>query len=192
MLFRRVSVIVEVRDGVATLMNTTASPGVHVDVSIRDYDFDGVEVPLGMLSPDENGKYYLERGETEFKVTDAMLRDYIQQVGDKDLPGVTRETPTRSSLVDREALISHIVRELHMPDMLDGMKLADFEIGKEFICGDTTYLCTDKGTRTVTAILLDDRPEWRSGPPYAVLEIVLDEEDQKACRPVDKANKRNT
>jgi hypothetical protein len=63
----------------------------------------------------------------------------------------------------------------------------DFTIGQEFLCGDKRWRCTDKGTRTIVAICLDDHPEdpsWFNGPPYAVAETVFDEEDMQACEPV--------
>ena len=47
------------------------------------------------------------------------------------------------------------------------------------------WLCTDIGTRTVAAICLEDIPKddpsWRNGPPYAVAEQVIDENDLTAC-----------
>ena len=72
-----------------------------------------------------------------------------------------------------------------MPD--DGMTLADFAIGREFICGGRRWRCTDVGTRVVVAVCLDDHPDdpsWYNGPPYAVAESVFDEYDQEACEPV--------
>lgn len=62
------------------------------------------------------------------------------------------------------------------------MKHSDFGIGNKFICGESTWLCTDVGTRIITAIELDpDKPGWEAGPPYAVAEIVFDEYDFAAC-----------
>lgn len=63
------------------------------------------------------------------------------------------------------------------------MRLDEFTIGKEFHCGLGRFLCTDKGTRTVTAINVTGAPDpsWLKGPPYALNEIVFDEEDQKGC-----------
>ncbi|AJY38197.1 hypothetical protein I6G56_00200 (plasmid) [Burkholderia humptydooensis] len=56
------------------------------------------------------------------------------------------------------------------------MKLSDFKIGLEFICGPFWWRCTDVGTRTVTAIrLVEDDPVWYEGPPYMVEEVVLNE-----------------
>ena len=64
------------------------------------------------------------------------------------------------------------------------MKHEEFEIGKTFFAsGGFQWLCTDKGTRTITAIMLDpDKdPSWFKGPPYAVAEVVFDEYDFPAC-----------
>ena len=82
---------------------------------------------------------------------------------------------------------------------LSRLKPRDFRIGQEFRCGESIFRCTDVGTRTVTAIRLDhvskqtwkdgevtevplDRKQaeaegWFDGPPYAVAEIVFDEDD---------------
>ncbi len=66
------------------------------------------------------------------------------------------------------------------------MKFEDFEIGKTFYwSAGFKYLCTDKGTRTITAIHLDyykdENSDWFKGPPYNVNEITLDETDIKNC-----------
>ena len=64
------------------------------------------------------------------------------------------------------------------------MKLEDFEIGKKFYAhAGFEWLCTDKGTRTITAIRLDPNKDdsWFIGPPYAVEEVVWDEYDMLAC-----------
>lgn len=77
------------------------------------------------------------------------------------------------------------------------MKHSEFEIGKEFKCGEGRWRCTDKGTRIITAILLDpcefmgavldpiaaERDGWFNGPPYAIAEAVFDEDDQPGCEP---------
>lgn len=67
------------------------------------------------------------------------------------------------------------------------MKHGEFHIGNPFHCGEKRWRCTDIGTRTVIAIVLDhpDDPSWYNGPPYAVAEMVFDEEDQQACEPID-------
>ncbi len=79
------------------------------------------------------------------------------------------------------------------------MKHKDFEIGKEFTYGDNEYRCTDKGTRVIIAIKVNEievggslplrrlnKAEangegWFNGPPYAVLERVFDEYDMEGC-----------
>lgn len=79
------------------------------------------------------------------------------------------------------------------------MRHSQFQIGQEFRSGDDTYLCTDKGTRTVAAIRVNsvlvptargtrtltrenaEAAGWFNGPPYAVLEHIFDEVDQEGC-----------
>lgn len=64
------------------------------------------------------------------------------------------------------------------------MEHKDFEIGQEFIASaGFRWLCTDKGTRTITAIMLDHDKDksWFIGPPYAVDEVIFDEHDMKFC-----------
>lgn len=60
------------------------------------------------------------------------------------------------------------------------MKLSDFHIGLEFICGPFWWRCTDVGARTVIAIrLVEGNPIWYEGPPYMVDEVVLDETEME-------------
>ena len=64
------------------------------------------------------------------------------------------------------------------------MKHEDFKIGLEFWIGHRKFLCTDIGTITVVAIkpnLFDEDGHWEAGPPYAVEELVFDENDLPAC-----------
>lgn len=62
------------------------------------------------------------------------------------------------------------------------MRHQDFSIGCEFYMGDKRWRCTDVGTRTVAAICLDkDDVSWYAGPPYAVFEFVIDENDFGGC-----------
>jgi hypothetical protein len=84
------------------------------------------------------------------------------------------------------------------------MTFDEFEIGMEFVCGDRVFRCTDKGTRTVIAIRVDqvetetlhedgrrtkqilsrseaEEQGWFNGPPYAVAELVFDEYDLETC-----------
>ena len=59
------------------------------------------------------------------------------------------------------------------------MELSDFEIGREFVCAGNVFLCTDKGTRVVVAI--EAKEDWMAGPPYALAELVFDEDDITVC-----------
>ncbi len=63
------------------------------------------------------------------------------------------------------------------------MRHADFCIGAVFWCGGQQWRCTDIGKRVITAIKLDhdDDPSWYNGPPYAVAECVIDENDIGGC-----------
>jgi hypothetical protein len=84
------------------------------------------------------------------------------------------------------------------------MKHGDFWIGDRFWCGGLSWRCTDVGTRTIAAILLDRvdvensqsdevrslggaeaaAEGWFDGPPYAVAEQVFDEDDMEDCTDV--------
>lgn len=59
--------------------------------------------------------------------------------------------------------------------------LASVEIGGTFYCSGKEYRVTDKGTRVIVAVLVDDKvrkdPNWLDGPPYALAEQVFDEND---------------
>lgn len=64
----------------------------------------------------------------------------------------------------------------------EDMQLSDFSIGLEFYMGDARWRCTDIGSRTVIAIKLDAPDEsWYNGPPYGVVEYVIDEYDFGGC-----------
>ena len=65
------------------------------------------------------------------------------------------------------------------------MKHSDFAVGEEFLTATGTWRCTDIGTRTIIAIKVPDYddPSWFNGPPYAVAEVVFDEDDREACWP---------
>jgi len=84
------------------------------------------------------------------------------------------------------------------------MTFDEFKIGMEFACGLGVFRCTDKGTRTVIAIRVDqleivttgngetvkkllsrseaEEQGWFNGPPYAVAETVFDEYDFEECK----------
>jgi hypothetical protein len=88
------------------------------------------------------------------------------------------------------------------------MTLDEFHIGSPFWCSGRQWRCTDIGSRVVVAIRIDqtiittiqrgvnsrraigqeeaERTGWFNGPPYAVAEIVFDEDDLEAC--TTKAN----
>lgn len=63
------------------------------------------------------------------------------------------------------------------------MEHSEFTIGKEFRTETGTWRCTNIGTRTIIAIKVSDRddPSWFNGPPYAVSELVFDEDDLEGC-----------
>lgn len=64
------------------------------------------------------------------------------------------------------------------------MKHSEFKIGSTFFASaGFEWLCTDKGTRTISAIMLDPNldPSWFKGPPYAVNEVIFDEYDMESC-----------
>ena len=64
------------------------------------------------------------------------------------------------------------------------MKITDFKINEKFFAsGGFAWLCTDIGTRTITAIFLDPEKDdnWFVGPPYSVDEQVFDEHMIKTC-----------
>jgi hypothetical protein len=63
------------------------------------------------------------------------------------------------------------------------MKHSNFAIGGEFVTASGIWRCTDIGTRTIIAIKISDKNDqsWFNGPPYAVAEIVFDEDDREAC-----------
>jgi len=81
------------------------------------------------------------------------------------------------------------------------MRHGDFCIGKAFTSDTGQWRCTDIGTRTITAIKISEvhvarlaedgcvvsetvstDSSWFEGPPYAVAELVFDEDDMGACR----------
>ena len=63
------------------------------------------------------------------------------------------------------------------------MTKSEFEIGKTFILCGKLWQCTDIGTRTVAAIKREHEndPSWYHGPPYAISERVIDENDMEVC-----------
>ena len=81
------------------------------------------------------------------------------------------------------------------------MKHSEFKIGEEFQCSNMTWRTTDIGRRVIVAIRTDCRivrvgiantykelnqseaeaEGWFNGPPYAVDEVVFDENDMGSC-----------
>jgi hypothetical protein len=82
------------------------------------------------------------------------------------------------------------------------MELSDFVIGETFWTQHGAFRCTDIGTRVVVAVKLgprevsraesvegelritrriDDDASWFNGPPYAVEEVVFDENELVVC-----------
>jgi hypothetical protein len=62
------------------------------------------------------------------------------------------------------------------------MKINEFHIGLEFMDNIHVYRCTDVGTRTIAAIVLDkDDDRWYVGPPYIIPEVLLDEKAMRKC-----------
>jgi hypothetical protein len=63
------------------------------------------------------------------------------------------------------------------------MTVEDVKIGDSFTCGGNRWHVTDVGRRTVVAIA--HKPGWMNGPPYALAEMVFDENDLPACEKDD-------
>ena len=86
------------------------------------------------------------------------------------------------------------------------MKHSEFQIGCEFMTPAGRWRCTDIGTRTIVAIRIDlietrtiidahpvrryltqeeaELEGWFNGPPYALAEVVFDEDGIGECKPV--------
>lgn len=74
---------------------------------------------------------------------------------------------------------------------MSDFQISDFEIGMSFATETGRYRVTDKGQRTLVVIRIDlvktnldpldeaaaEAAGWFNGPPYAVSEIVFDEDD---------------
>lgn len=61
-----------------------------------------------------------------------------------------------------------------------------FEIGRAFRMSDLVWICTDVGSRTICAVRLDDLlASGDIGPPYSIVECVIDRYDMDACEPLD-------
>lgn len=61
------------------------------------------------------------------------------------------------------------------------MKHSDFAIGQVFYTESGAWVCTDVGTRTIIAVEKKYKDNWPDGPPYAVIELVFNENDFDGC-----------
>jgi hypothetical protein len=82
------------------------------------------------------------------------------------------------------------------------MRHEEVTIGETFWTATGPCRCTDVGTRTIVAVQMGPRaivqqesvgddhrsttvvvddPSWLNGPPYAVVEVVFDEDDLAGC-----------
>ena len=68
------------------------------------------------------------------------------------------------------------------------MEHREFKKDMEFWMSGAKWRVTDIGTRTVIAIKLDQEDSRNyNGPPYSIVEHVIDEYDQPACA-IDRAD----
>jgi hypothetical protein len=73
------------------------------------------------------------------------------------------------------------------------MKSSTWVIGDEFTTagGAQRWRVTDVGTRVLVAVELTEKTDadasWLDGPPYAICEIVFDEDDQNGIEQVNRA-----
>ncbi len=126
-----------------------------------------------------------------------VLRRSLQAAMDDPRPGVPAEEVMRTL---REKLAAPQSEPAVWPPRrrLDRSSLT---IGDMFWCDGRQWRCTDIGTRTLTAIRIDtvevdgtepasrrsltraeaEAEGWFNGPPYAVAEVVFDENEQEGC-----------
>ncbi len=71
-----------------------------------------------------------------------------------------------------------ILRPKVRPSLVQG-----FPIGSYFRTAHKAWLVTDQGTRVLIAI--EPTPGWTDGPPYGGEEVVFDEHDIQAIRPIE-------
>ena len=101
-----------------------------------------------------------------------VIKSYSAEKGFDHVRGLSK--------IDRPSMPSN-GKDKTMPKIQMG--LPDFlKIGDTFYLengNNKKYLCTDIGTRTITAIELDPTkdPSWYIGPTYAVAEIVFNADD---------------
>ena len=91
-----------------------------------------------------------------------------------------------AALKSENPAILDAIDKLLVLSVMAGVKpYTEYHIGCEFICGDKKWRCTDIGFRTITGICVSDHEDdqsWLNGPPYAVEEIVFDEDDLMSCQ----------
>ena len=113
-------------------------------------------------------------------------------------PGEERRRPLNAPGWMRSAGDGVTIRERRTATM----ELSDFAIGETFWTHVGAFRCTDVGTRVVVAVKLgpreigraekvdgelritkriDDDASWLNGPPYAVEEVVFDENELLGC-----------
>lgn len=67
-------------------------------------------------------------------------------------------------------------------------KLAWLSIDSHFQISDREFRVTDIGTRTIIAVQITEKekadPSWLNGPPYAIAELVFDENDFEVIEPI--------
>ncbi|WP_430905322.1 hypothetical protein, partial [Maribacter flavus] len=68
-----------------------------------------------------------------------------------------------------------------LSDTEDEFDLSMISIGDRFFLNEQEYMCTDKGSRVLVGVQIDEKviqdPSWLNGPPYALSEMTFDEND---------------
>ena len=103
----------------------------------------------------------------------------------KELEAFPRDAADWSDAQLIEALGRHLLvpNAGHLAPHLRGL-----ESGGHFMCGEAEWQVTDIGSRTLTAIKIEEKersdPSWLAGPPYAIAEFVFDEDDVDSIEPM--------
>ncbi len=103
----------------------------------------------------------------------------------KELEAFPRDAEDWSDAQLIEALGRHLLvpNAGHLAEHLYGL-----EIGSHFMCGEAEWQVTDIGSRSLTAIKIEEKerndPSWLAGPPYAIAEFVFDEDDVDSIEPM--------
>ena len=67
------------------------------------------------------------------------------------------------------------------------MELEEFKIGDRFFTNSGQWMCTDIGTRTITAVKYQSYLDsGEKHPPYSIVETSFDEYDIEGCRRANK------